>query len=54
MASGQQDYSDEYVANVLKRDAESSSIKYSAIGLQAFLPKRLVTVYYAQTRINMF
>jgi len=40
MALDQPDYSDEYVAGVLKKDAAASSIKYSAVGLQAFLTKR--------------
>ncbi len=32
--------SDEFVASVLKNDARDSSIRYSALGLQALLPKR--------------
>lgn len=32
--------SEEYVADVLKKDAKDSSIKYSVMGLEAFLPKR--------------
>ena len=33
-------FSDDLVADLLKKDARESSIKYSALGLQAFLPKR--------------
>ncbi|KAI9715872.1 MAG: hypothetical protein M1812_005692 [Candelaria pacifica] len=32
--------SDDYVASLLKSDAKSRSIKYSALGLQSFLPQR--------------
>lgn len=32
--------SDEYVAQLLARDAESSNAKYSAYGLQELLPRR--------------
>ena len=32
--------SDDYVAGILKKDARDSSIKYSAFGLEAMLPKR--------------
>ena len=32
--------SEEYVADLLKKDAKDSSVKYSAMGLEAFLPKR--------------
>ncbi|KAI9668328.1 MAG: hypothetical protein M1829_005532 [Trizodia sp. TS-e1964] len=33
-------FSDEFIASALKKDARDSSIRYSALGLQAFLPKR--------------
>lgn len=33
---------DGYVADLLKRDASSSSVGYSASGLYTFLPKRYV------------
>ncbi|KZF20471.1 hypothetical protein L228DRAFT_285173 [Xylona heveae TC161] len=33
-------FSDDYVANLLKKDARDSSVRYSALGLQAFLPQR--------------
>ena len=32
--------SDEYVANLLTKDAKDSTIKYSSVGLQALLPRR--------------
>lgn len=32
--------SDDVIADLLKKDARESSIKFSALGLQAFLPKR--------------
>lgn len=32
------DFSDDYVAQLLAKDAKESSIKYSAVGLEAFLP----------------
>ncbi|KAI9829428.1 MAG: hypothetical protein M1819_006365 [Sarea resinae] len=35
--------SDDYVAQMLKQDAIDSSIKYSALGMNAFLPKRPTT-----------
>ncbi|MCJ1366077.1 hypothetical protein MMC16_005202 [Acarospora aff. strigata] len=39
-----EDYmSDEYVAGLLKKDAKDSTIKYSALGLQALLPRRPTT-----------
>ncbi|MCJ1473477.1 hypothetical protein MMC13_002128 [Lambiella insularis] len=39
-----EDYmSDEYVATLMTKDAKDSSIKYSALGLQALLPKRPTT-----------
>jgi hypothetical protein len=34
------DLSDDYVASVLAKDAKDSSLTYSAMGLEAFLPKR--------------
>ncbi len=40
MASDYTEYSDEYVAGVLKKDAKNGSIKYSSLGIQAFLPTR--------------
>ena len=36
-----EDYmSDDYVASLLAKDAKDGSIKYSALGLQALLPRR--------------
>ena len=36
-----EDYmSDDYVASILTQDANDSTMKYSALGLQALLPKR--------------
>jgi hypothetical protein len=32
------DFSDDYVAEMLAKDAKDSSIKYSALGVSAFLP----------------
>jgi len=32
--------SDDYVASLMSKDAKESTIKYSALGLQALLPKR--------------
>ncbi len=40
IASDYTEYSDEYVAGVLKKDAKTSSIKYASLGPQAFLPTR--------------
>lgn len=40
MPLGGEDYSDEYVAGALKREALASASKYSAVGLEAFRPKR--------------
>lgn len=41
IAMPSEDYmSDDYVANLLAKDAKDISIKYSALGLQALLPKR--------------
>ena len=34
---------DDYVAKLLAKDAKESTIKYSSLGLQAFLPKRYET-----------
>ena len=34
------DLADDYVAELLKQDAKASSIRYSALGLEAFLPRR--------------
>jgi hypothetical protein len=31
---------DEYIAQLLAKDARESSLKYSALGMQAFIPKR--------------
>jgi len=31
---------DEYIAQLLAKDARDSSLKYSAVGMQAFMPKR--------------
>lgn len=33
---------DEYVAQLLARDARDRSLKYSALGLEAYLPRRWV------------
>lgn len=33
---------DDYVAGLLAKDAKESSIKYSAVGLDAFKPSRYV------------
>ncbi len=44
-----EELSDDYVAGVLKDDAKSRSIKYSVMGLQAFLPKRYVEVILLST-----
>jgi len=33
---------DDYVAQLLAKDARESSIKYSALGMQAYLPRRYV------------
>ena len=35
------DLSDDFVASVMAQDARQSSLKYSALGMQALLPKRL-------------
>lgn len=35
-----EDLDDDYVANLLKNDAKTSSKKYTMVGLEAFLPKR--------------
>lgn len=32
--------SDDFVASLLAKDAKDSSIKYSALGMEAFLPKK--------------
>ncbi|KAI9793585.1 MAG: hypothetical protein M1833_000730 [Piccolia ochrophora] len=40
--AAQDSLSDDVVAAALKKDARESSIKYSALGLQAFLPKRAI------------
>lgn len=32
--------SDNYVAELLKKDAKASSARYASVGLQAYLPKR--------------
>lgn len=43
-AMGEEDLlTDEYVANLLAADAKQSTIKYSAMGLEAFAPSRHVT-----------
>lgn len=33
---------DDYVAQLLAKDARESSIKYSALGMQAYMPRRYV------------
>lgn len=40
MASKSSLEDDNYIAALLAKDARDSSIKYSAMGLQAFMPKR--------------
>jgi hypothetical protein len=40
MTSSKELDSDEYIANLLAKDARDSSIKYSSMGLSALLPKR--------------
>jgi hypothetical protein len=37
-----EDFSDDYIAGLLAKDARDSSIKYSSLGLEAFLPNRFV------------
>lgn len=32
--------SDDYVAQLLAKDARDSSLKYSALGMQAYMPRR--------------
>jgi hypothetical protein len=32
--------SDDYVASLMTKDAKETTIKYSALGLQALIPKR--------------
>lgn len=34
---------DDFVASLLTKDAKDSSIRYSALGIDAFLPKRYAT-----------
>ncbi len=34
--------SEDYVANILKKDAQESRTRYSALGVDALLPKRWV------------
>ena len=44
-----EDLDDDYVANLLKNDAKASSKKYTMVGLEAFLPKRLFSrLFYIQ------
>ena len=45
MAPAENDYSDEYVAKAMKQEAQASSKQYSAVGLEAFRPKRSDTSY---------
>ncbi|KAF2146355.1 uncharacterized protein K452DRAFT_355756 [Aplosporella prunicola CBS 121167] len=35
-----ENYTDDHVAELLKKDAKASSARYAAVGLQAYLPKR--------------
>ena len=36
--------SDDFVANLVAKDAKESTIKYSALGLQALLPRRSIVL----------
>lgn len=40
------EFTDDYVANLLKQDAKSSSARYAAVGLEAFLPRRYSCVFF--------
>ena len=44
------DLSEEVLTELLKKDARESSIKYSALGLEALLPKRHVDLTQEQSR----
>lgn len=39
---------DDYVAQVLANEARDSSLKYSALGMGAYMPKRLVATSLSQ------
>jgi hypothetical protein len=40
-SNGRSNYDDDdYVAKLLAQDAKNSSLKYSAMGMQAYMPKR--------------
>jgi hypothetical protein len=41
MSKNNEELSDDFVASLLSKEASEKNIKYSALGLQAFLPKRL-------------
>jgi hypothetical protein len=34
---------DDYVAQILANDARDSSLKYSTLGMEAYLPQRYIT-----------
>lgn len=38
--NGRSNDDDDYVAQLLAQDAKKSSQKYSAVGMQAYMPKR--------------
>lgn len=45
--SGEGDLSsDDYVAQVLAREARDNSLKYSTQGLEAYMPKRCVSSFF--------
>jgi hypothetical protein len=46
-------FSDEYVANILAKDAERSAIKYSALGMEAFLPSKYYHLCYLLKYIGL-
>ncbi|KAH0607476.1 uncharacterized protein H6S33_002510 [Morchella sextelata] len=43
MSKNNEELSDDFVASLLSKEASEKNIKYSALGLQAFLPKRSAT-----------
>ena len=51
MASVKEFGDDEYIGKLLAKDARESSIKYSALGLQALLPKRYAILLKAQVAL---
>lgn len=50
------DFSDEYIAGLLAKDAKESSIKYSAMGLEAFAPSKyaLTALCWENTKLTVF